>query len=177
MQSTRSNGNHSIYVWHNVQMQKFEWVQHIDSTLATGKPWSVKMNAENKAVVLFACDVFRRRKHDVRIGFDPTPDGTLGLHATVFPKQEALEFTLRRDQEAAQIIEEMKPVHVRVVSLRGCGTVINTVCDVMEWALHHGWFVQKTFLNTLTHPNHKMGKQKNTTLVAVLRRGSDIGSI
>ena len=45
----------------------------------------------------------------------------------------------------AEIIELMSAPNVNVVSLRGCGTVVNTVCALMQWALHNGWFLEKTF--------------------------------
>ena len=51
----------------------------------------------------------------------------------------ALEFTVRRDQTAESILQAMSQTMVRVVTVRGCGTVLNTVCKVVEVALHTGW--------------------------------------
>ena len=53
-------------------MQKHEWVQHIDLTLQSGKAFTVKCSDEDKATLLFACDVFRRRRHDVKLIFTNT---------------------------------------------------------------------------------------------------------
>lgn len=157
-------------------MQKHEWVQHIDSTLQTGNAFTVKCNQHDKATLLFACDVFRRRRHDVKIDFSPTQEHSIVLNVCILPIKSRLEFTLRREQTSSEVIEAITP-DVSTVSLRGCGTVINTVCEVIEWALTHGWFLQKSFLNTLTLQNQTSSKQRNTTLVVVLRRGSNIDSI
>lgn len=157
-------------------MQKHEWVQHIDSTLQTDNAFTVKCTEQDKATLLFACDVFRRRRHDVRIDFSPTQDDKMVLQVCILPIKSRLEFTLRRNQTADEIIRAVTP-DIHIISLRGCGTVINTVCQVMEWALTHGWFLQKSFLNTLTLQNQSSNKQRNTTLVVVLRRGSNIDSI
>ena len=157
-------------------MQKHEWIQHIDAALQQGRPFTTRCDAEDKATLLFACDVFRRRRHDVRVGFDPTQNGKMMVHVCVLPLKTRVEFTLRREQTAKEIIDSITP-DVNTISLRGCGTVINTVCKIMEWALNHGWFLQKSFLNTLTMTNDGASKQRNTTLVVVLRRGSNIDSI
>jgi uncharacterized membrane protein len=66
---------------------------------------------------------------------------------------------------------------IEVVTIRGCGTVLNTVCKVVEIALHTGWFVEKNVLNTLTQTGTDNIKQRNTTLLVVLRRGSNMRSI
>ena len=69
------------------------------------------------------------------------------LNVCILPFKIAFKFTLRREQTPTEIIELITP-QINTVSLRGCGTVINTVCQVIEWALTHGWFLQKSFLNT-----------------------------
>lgn len=158
-------------------MQKQDWVKTIEMTLRSGHPFTVSYKDDNKAPLLFACDVFRRRKHDVQINFDPTLEGRLVLHVIISASAHVLEFTIRREQTAEEVIRELKNPHILCASVRGCGTVTNTVCDIIKWSIHNGWIVEKTFLNTLTQTLADNIKQRNTTLVAVLRRVSIIGSI
>ncbi len=158
-------------------MQKQEWIKHIESILKNGQTFVVSIVDENKAPLLFACDMFRRKKYEIKIDFYPTQTFELLLHITIHPKQCALEFTIRRDQTSMEIIEMMIPENIHNVSVRGCGTVVNTVCQIAQWAIHNGWLMEKTILNTLTQINTNSTKQRNTTLLVVLRRGSSIGSI
>lgn len=158
-------------------MQKQEWIKHIDTILKNGQTFVVSIADENKAQLLFACDMFRRKKYEVQFDFSPSQTLDLILHITIHPRQCALEFTIRREQTAEEIIEMMLPKNIHYVSVRGCGTVVNTVCKIVQWAIHNGWFVEKTVLNTLTQINTNSTKQRNTTLLVVLRRGSSIDSI
>jgi len=158
-------------------MQKKEWVAHIEAVLESGHPFVHKTQDQNKAPLLFACDVFRRRKHDVHIMLTPSETGKVVLNVCIYVGKTALEFTLRRDQRPESIIMGMQDPMTRVVTIRGCGTVLNTVCQVVETALHSGWFIEQNVLNTLTQTNQDNTKQRNTTLLVVLRRGSNMGSI
>lgn len=157
-------------------MQKQQWIHSIESVLAQGVAFTVSYTDQDKASLLFACDLFRRRKHWVNIEFSPTEQGILVLHVTILPYQNAIEFTVKRDQLPGEIIEKMRDKNVQYVAVRGCGTVIDTVCTVVQWAIHHGWFVEKTFLNTLVQ-NGVHSKQRNTTLMTVLHRGSSLDSV
>ena len=158
-------------------MQKQEWIKHIDTILKNGQTFVVSIADENKAPLLFACDMFRRKKYEVQFDFSPSQTLDLILHITIHPRQCALEFTIRREQTPEEIIEMMLPANKHHVSVRGCGTVVNTVCKIVQWAIHNGWLVEKTVLNTLTQINSNSTKQRNTTLLVVLRRGSSICSI
>ena len=158
-------------------MQKKEWVAHIQLILDSGQPFVHSTLDQDKASLLFACDIFRRRKHDVHIQLTPSETGYVVLNVCISVQKTALEFTLRRDQRPESIINCMGHPAIRVVTIRGCGTVLNTVCRVVEAALHSGWFIEKNVLNTLTQTSQDNTKQRNTTLLVVLRRGSNMGSI
>ena len=158
-------------------MQKKEWVQRIDSVLSTNKTFSCRLLDSNKAPLLFACDFFRRRRFAVNISLEPTHTGAAVLNVCIQPQLSSLEFTVRRDQTPESIIEAMVHPSIHSVSVRGCGTVVNTVCRVVEIAIHCGWFIEKHVLNTLTQVGDDNIKQRNTTLLVVLRRGSNTDSI
>ena len=158
-------------------MQKKEWVQHIDTFICQGKPFIYKCVEENKAHILFACDYFRRRRHDVKISLQPTLEKNAVLNICILPPRNFLEFTIRRDQSSESIIESIVNSNAVAVSVRGCGTVINIVCNVVEWAIHNGWYVDNTVLNTLTQISSDKLKQRNTTMMVILRRGSNSESI
>ena len=158
-------------------MQKQEWIKRIEMTLAQGLVFTVACSGPDKASLLFACDLFRRRKHRVNLQFDPTQQGILVLHVSILPFHNAIECTVKRDQAPEEIIAKLSERHIQHVSVRGCGTVINTVAIVVQWAIHHGWFVEKSFLNTLVQNGTHNSKQKNTTLMVVLQRGSSVDSI
>jgi len=158
-------------------MQKKEWVVHIKSILEQGRTFVHKTSDYNKAPLLFACDVFRRRNHDVHLEMVPSETGEAVLNVCISYGITAFEFTVRRNQTPESITEAMQQSNLKVVTIRGCGTVINTVCQVVETAIHTGWFIEKNVLNTLTQTSIDDVKQRNTTLLFVLRRGSNIESI
>lgn len=158
-------------------MQKKEWVQRIEQTLAINQPFVARVVEDNKAPLVFAADVFRRRKYDVKVSLEASQTGKAILHVSIPPCVSALEFTLRRDQTCEAILSNMLVPSVKVVTIRGCGTVINTVCKIVEHAIHNGWFIEKNVLNTLTQTGQDNIKQRNTTLLVVLRRGSSMDSI
>ena len=158
-------------------MQKKEWVQRIESVIAKGQTFFVRVREEDKSQILFAADVFRRRRYDVKISIEPSHTGKAVLHVSIDPNVSALEFTVRRDQTSDSILSAMAPSSVKVVTIRGCGTVVNTVCKVVEFAIHSGWYIEKNVLNTLTQTGTDNIRQRNTTLLVVLRRGSNLDSI
>jgi hypothetical protein len=158
-------------------MQKKDWVQRIEEILAQGRIFFTKIIDDDKAQILFAADVFRRRRHDVHISLEPSHTHQAILHVTIDPRTTALEFTIRRDQHTDSILSTMAQTGVNVVTIRGCGTVVNTVCQVAEAAIHSGWYIEKNVLNTLTQTGTDNIKQRNTTLLIVLRRGSNLASI
>lgn len=158
-------------------MQKQEWIKRIETTLAQGLAFTVSCTDTDKASLLFACDLFRRRKHSVNMQFAPTQQGILVLQVTILPFLNTIECTVKRDQRSEEIIAKLQDKSIQHAGVRGCGTVINTVCEVVQWAIHHGWFVEKTFLNTLVQNAGRNNKQRNTTLMVVLQRGSRLYSI
>ena len=159
-------------------MQKQDWVNHIQQVLSTGTIFTHKTCEDNKTHFLFATDVFRRLNHMVTIHIEPTEFGKACLYVTIAPTKGYLEFTMRREDNPVQIIDTItNQTDITTVSLRGCGTVINALFTVVDWAIHNGWYVEKTFMNTLTQTLSSQQKQRNTTLNVVILRGSNMGSI
>ena len=152
-------------------MQKKEWVQYIENILSQQVPFTHRTMEDNKAPLLFAVDVFRRRGNDVKVSLEPSDTRKVVLHVYISPFMSAVEFTLRRNQSVVDVIKVMKSPIVKVVTIRGGGTVINTVCSVVENAIHDGWYMEKNILSTLTQKGIGNTKQRNTTLLVVLRRG------
>ena len=159
-------------------MQKQEWVQHIEQVLSEGRVFVHKTMDSNKSVFLFAVDVFRRLNYVVNASIEPTEHGKACFYVTILPQKGYFEYTLRREDEPSRIIRDIcaKP-SAQTVSIRGCGTVINSLFHILDWALHNGWFVDKTFMSTLTQTLTNQTKQRNTTLNIVIRRGSNVGTI
>jgi hypothetical protein len=157
-------------------MKKQEWVDRIDRSLSSGQAFAISYRESDKASLLFACDVFRRRMFDVRIRLEASADFVSTLTVSISPLQTALSFTVKRDDTAEDFINKMVNPEINCVTIRGCGTVINIVCNVVGTAIHNGWYIEKTHLHTLTQQN-KNTKQQNTTLLFVLRRGSQLDSI
>lgn len=159
-------------------MQKQDWVNRIQQILATRTVFTHKTYEENKTPFLFAVDVFRRLNHVVTINVEPTEFARACLHVTISPKKGYFEFTLRREDNPVQVIEAIADnVHATTVSIRGCGTVINSLFVIIDWAIHNGWYVEKTFMSTLTQTITNQQKQRNTTLNIVIQKGSNIDSI
>lgn len=157
-------------------MKKQEWIDHINLSLESGQPFTISYYEKDKASLLFACDVFRRRMYDVKVGMDASEDRLGSLNISISPKQNSLSFTVKREDNGHNILRLMSSPEVECVTIRGCGTVINVVCNVVSRAIHNGWYVENTHLNTLTQ-THQNTKQRNTTLLFVLRRGSQLDSI
>lgn len=159
-------------------MQKQDWVNRIERVLAEGQVFVYKTMEPNKSAFLFAVDVFRRLNHGVTVNVEPTEHGRACLYVTVTPHKSYFEYTLRRDDDPAQVIQSIAAnENARTVSIRGCGTVINSLFQIMDWALHNGWFMEKSFMSTLTQTLTNQTKQRNTTLNIVIRKGSNVGSI
>ena len=158
-------------------MQKQDWVQHIDAILMQNLPFVMSYADQDKASFLFACDTFRRRKYPVSLHFEPTVDGRLNLHVTIQPNQNSIEITVKRDDLIEDIVRVLAAPTLETASIRGCGTVINTVCAVVQIAIHNGWYVKKSHMNTLVQFGSNQAKQRNTTLMIELQRGSCISTI
>lgn len=157
-------------------MKKQEWVDNIKLSLESGQPFTCCCQDIDKASLLFACDVFRRRMFDVRISMEATVNGVGSLNVSISHRQNALSFTVKREDSGHEILRQMSSREVECVTIRGCGTVINVVTNVVSQAIHNGWYVEKTHLNTLTQI-YNNAKQRNTTLLFVLRRGSQLDTI
>lgn len=159
-------------------MQKQEWVQRIEQVLAEGRVFVYKTMDDNKTAFLFAVDVFRRLNYVVSVDIEPTEYGKSCLYVTILPQKGYYEYTLRREDDPTHVIQDIRSKSTaQTISIRGCGTVINSMFRVLDWALHNGWFVDKTFMSTLTQTLSNQSKQRNTTLNVVIRRGSKVGSI
>ena len=168
----------SIYTRLLVEMQKQDWVNRIQQVLSTGTVFTHKTFENNKTPLLFAVDVFRRLNHVVTVDIEPTEISKACLHITIAPTKGYFEFTMRREDNPMQIIESITShAQATTISIRGCGTVINSLFSIIDWAIHHGWYVDKTFMSTLTQTLANQQKQRNTTLNIVIQRGSNLGSI
>ena len=88
---------------------------------------------------------------------------------SISKKSNAFEFTIRRNDKAVDYIEQIHP-EIQTISIRGCGTVIHVVFQIIEWAIHNGWLIDKSFIGTLTQI-HQKNTQRNTTFRAILHRG------
>lgn len=150
-------------------MNKQAWVDKINEVLSTRNHFLATMPASKATALVFACDVFRRRKHKVEVNIEASETKTAILKVVVSKATTMVEFTVRRDDEAQQYIRQIGD-DVDKLSVRGCGTVIATVFEIVEWAIHNGWLIEKSFMGTLTQ-NVGRGPQRNTTFHAVLRKG------
>ena len=159
-------------------MQKQDWVNRIEQVLESGDTFIHKTCDDSKTTLLLAVDVFRRLNHNVSIHIEPTEYMKACLTVIITPAKGYYEYTLRRDDEPLEIIESIRAnKSCNTVSIRGCGTVINSLFTVLDWTLHNGWFVEKTFMSTLTQTVVNHQKQRNTTLNIVIHRGSNISTI
>lgn len=149
---------------------KQEWTQHIHQVLADKRVFQSKVDVKNRTFALFAADTFRRSGHEVLIDILPTETGVSSLVLTIYPNKNSLEFTLRRDVEIQGIVQQIYQSNCKKVTVRGCGTVIQSLFKIMDWALHSGWYLDNTILNSLTQ-HKETNKQHNTTLCVVIRKG------
>ena len=157
--------------------QKQQWVGHIENILNSGQTFQYRTLAANKSQLLFAADVFRRLNYNVSLAIDPTEFGRASLLITIQPQKKFYEFTMKRDDNPVDIIRKINQPYVHIVSIRGCGTVIDSLFVIIDYALHNGWIIDKTFMSTLTQTLDNNSKQRNTTLQVVLCRGSKVGTI
>ena len=150
-------------------MNKQEWVDRINEILTHNEYFVTSIPAMNSVSLVFACDIFRRRKHTVHVNIEASETGTAILKVSISKKITALEFTIRRNDNIRDYIEQITPC-IDTISIRGCGTVIKTVFQIIEWAIHNGWLIDKSFISTLTQTYQK-NTQRNTAFRAILRRG------
>ena len=147
---------------------KQDWVQHIEARLVHG-PFTYRSFFSNKAPLLFACDVFRRKGHRVRIFFEVVEQGPPCTGIIISPDIETTDITIRRDSVLEDVLARMSGYSS--VRVRGCGTTIQMVNDVVHVAICNGWFVVDTQLGTLVKVVGDV-KQRNTTLVVTVSTGS-----
>lgn len=159
-------------------MQKQDWVNRISQVLAEGRIFVHKTTQPNKSAFLFAVDMFRRMNHVVHLSIEPSEHGKACLYVRILPQKGYHEFTLRRNDDPAAIIQAIAGQgQAMCVSIRGCGTVLDSLFEVMDWAIHNGWYVEKTFMSTLTQTLPNKSKQRNTAMNVVIQRGSNVDSI
>lgn len=152
-----------------IKMNKQDWVDKINEIFVHSDHFITSLPAVNSLSLVFACDIFRRRKHTVKMNIEASETGTAILKVSITKKTNALEFTIRRNDKAADYINQITP-DINTVSIRGCGTVIIVVFQIIEWAIHNGWLIDKSFISTLTQV-HQKNTQRNTTFRAILHRG------
>tara|TARA_B110000858_G_C17730739_1_gene439976 strand:- start:358 stop:810 length:453 start_codon:yes stop_codon:yes gene_type:complete len=150
-------------------MNKQEWVDKINEIFTHSEHFITSLPAVNSLALVFACDIFRRRKHTVHMDIEASETGTAILKISISKKSNAFEFTIRRNDKAVDYIEQIHP-EIQTISIRGCGTVIHVVFQIIEWAIHNGWLIDKSFIGTLTQV-HQKNTQRNTTFRAILHRG------
>ena len=150
-------------------MQKQDWMAKMSSSLDNGHIFSETVKTKTPATLLFACDVWRRRKHDVVISIEANQSGESSLSVVIHPKKSSIDLTIRRTETSEDIL---KSIHwtTKKIRIRGCGSVVNTVYQVIDSLINQGWYLEQTMLNSSTH-KHSVHNQVNTTLQAVLRRG------
>lgn len=151
-----------------IEMLKRDWIEQISTCVNMGKTFNHSMTGPDKRHLLFACDFFRRLNHDVIVDIEPTDKNSV-LSVVVHPFKTCLELTLSRSSTLNELISSID-INVTKIRVRGCGTVVDNVLNFTDWALCHGWYVEKTFLNTLTIPSTE-NCQKNTAFLVVLRKG------
>jgi len=149
---------------------KQDWIQCIQQVLVTDSPFQYKATID-KLFILFAADQFRRNGNEVNIDIMPTETGISCLMITIFPKKTSLECTLRRDDEPSAIVQQIIDSNCTTVVLRGCGTVIQKLFLIIDWALHSGWYVENTMMSTLTQQTPTT-KNYNTTLNISIKKGA-----
>ena len=148
---------------------KQDWLQYVEASLVRGR-FVYRAFFPNKAPFLFACNVFRRRGHRVHVFFEVVEHGPPCTGVVILPYIDSSDITIRRDSVLQDIMSNMSGYST--VRVRGCGTTIQMVNDVVHLAICDGWFVAHTQLGTLTKTVEGV-KQHNTTMVVTLSRGSD----
>ena len=150
-------------------MNKQAWVNKISETLSTRQHFLATVPACKATALLFACEVFRRQNHIVEVNIEASETNTAILKVVVSKATSMMEFTVRRGENLQEYLSQIGD-DIDKISVRGCGTAIATVFEIIEWAIHNGWLIEKSFMGTLTQ-NVGRGPQRNTTFHAVLRKG------
>lgn len=150
-------------------MQKHDWMAKMSSSLDNGHIFSETVKTKTPATLLFACDAWRRRKHDVVISIEANQSGESSLSVVIHPKKSSIDLTIRHTETSEDILKSIRQT-TKKIRIRGCGSVVNTVYQVIDSLINQGWYLEQTMLNSSTH-KHSVHNQVNTTLQAVLRRG------
>lgn len=153
----------------NDKMQKRDWIVQINHQLNLGVPFVHSSIGPNNAQLLFACDVFRRRNHDVSLNIEPGVQAALVVHVIIHPSQSCREVTVSRTTTFSDIAQDIG-TDIDKIRIRGCGTAIDTVLQYVGTLINNGWYVEKNMMNTLTQTSESYS-QKNTTLQIVVRKG------
>jgi hypothetical protein len=156
-------------------MQKRDWIQQINLSLNMGVPFVYSSIQQKKSQLIFACDTFRRKNHDVILSIEPSIETLSILHIVIHPFQNCIDFTVTKKTTKHDIMKELT-ANTTKIRVRGCGTTIEVVLDFTAWAINNGWYIEKNIMNTLTQQCDDCTK-KNTTLQIVLRKGSQAGTI
>jgi hypothetical protein len=152
-----------------MESTKADFVEQISAAIDSGKVFVFTIKTDRPSQLLFACDVFRRRNHDVLINIDANKDGKSSIHVVVHPEKNCLDMTIKRNETSSDIISRIQP-QTKMIRIRGCGRVIDTVCSVIDNLIHDGWYLEKPTLNSSTQKNGPL-VHINTTFQAVLRHG------
>ena len=107
-------------------MQKKDWIQQINLTLNTGVPFVYSSCAQSNSQLIFACDTFRRKKHDVIISIEPAVNTQSILTIVIHPFQNCIDFTVTKKTTCDDILAEISKNTCKL-RVRGCGTTIDTV--------------------------------------------------
>lgn len=150
-----------------MEITKKDWVCKISNSLDSGSIFVYTLNTNTPSQLLFACDVFRRRMHDVIINVEVNQMGSSSLHVVIHPEQNCLDLTVCRDDK--NVLSGITP-STKKIRIRGCGRVIDSVYQSIDKLINNGWYLEKTMLNSSTQKNG-INNHINTTLQAVLRRG------
>jgi hypothetical protein len=149
------------------EISKKDWICKISALLDAGKIFVCTLKTSTPSQLLFACDVFRRRMHDVIINIQVNQTGSSSWHVVIHPEQNCLDLTICRDNRLC--LDRVTP-STKKIRIRGCGRVIDSVYQSIDSLINNGWYLEKTMLNSSTQKNG-INNHINTTLQAVLRRG------
>jgi|TARA_B110000208_G_C11778308_1_gene432891 hypothetical protein len=148
---------------------KANYIALISSTIETGKIFVYTAKTTTPSQLLFACDVFRRRNHDVVVDIEANQSGVSSVHVIIHPQKNCIDLTICRTESVDEILKRMNK-YTKKIRIRGCGCVIDTVFVVIDHLIRNGWYIEKNTLNSSTQKNG-IQTHINTTLQAVLRRG------
>jgi len=152
------------------QFSKQEWIHYIGKILLDNEPFQYKTTSQNNLFILFAADSFRRNGHEVLVDIAPTELHVSCITISIFPNKTCIEFTLRYNDKPSDIIQQIIDSKCTTVSLRGCGTVVQSILKILDYVLHSGWYIDNTIMSTLTQQKETT-KQRNTALHVVVKKG------